>query len=56
MKKIGDYMAEISRYEVTRDEWLNKYKEMTNVMLVSDNDETVVIDIVDFVQKVESKI
>lgn len=55
MKKIGNYVAEMSRYVISRDEWLNKYKEKANVMLVSDNNETVVIDMVDFVQKVESK-
>lgn len=54
-EKIGNYVAEMSRYVISRDEWLNKYKEKANVMLVSDNNETVVIDMVDFVQKVESK-
>lgn len=56
MKKIGNYVAEMSRYVITKDEWLNEYKEKANVILVSDNDETVVIDVVDFVQKVASKI
>lgn len=51
MRKIGDYTAKISRYVISREEWLNTYKNQNGVILVSDNSENVTIDTIDFVTK-----
>lgn len=51
MRKIGDYTAKISRYIVSRKDWLNTYMNQNGVILVSDNSENVTIDIIDFVTK-----
>lgn len=51
MRKIGDYTAKISRYIVSREDWLNTYMNQNGVILVSDNSENVTIDIIDFVTK-----
>ena len=51
MRKIGNYTAKLSRYVISREEWLNTYKNQNGVILVSDNSENVTIDIIDFVTK-----
>ena len=51
MKKIGEYIGEISRYKITKEEWSKKYKNEPGVSLVSDNGDTVVIDILEYLMK-----